>query len=523
MRLNRRVSLAALSGIGLALTGVLLFDVYEDWVIQGNALVSTVVENTLPFALLLGLFYTVGELWRGEYGDTFVESVTLWTVGGTVATALLVGWVVGIQYVQNELKPWIIVLQTTVVGAAAGLLVGRRTAVVERERDRSRHRRERFESLFENAPSAIADLRLDGHGLAVEETNPKFDAQFGDVRGDPTEAALPGLDDETRRTFQRATATGERHTVETTHYAPDGTKYFVVQLIPYGADVEADGTRSYVLYQDVTDIREAETELKRTVEQLERSNEQLQQFAYVASHDLQEPLRMVSSYVDLLATEYGDELDDEADEYIEFAVDGARRMQAMIDALLKYSRVHTQGESFEEVDSEAVLERVLQDLELLIAERDVTVTHDDLPTVVADESQLGQLFQNLVSNAVEHGSTSPRSQAPDDTLEHGSTSPRSQAPEDTLEHGDDDSPTVHVSGEEREDEVVFAVADDGPGIPPDQQDRVFELFEQSNRDDEGTGIGLAICQRIVNRHEGDIWIESEPGEGATFYVSLPKR
>ena len=479
-----------LSGIGLVLTGVLLYDVYEDWMIQGNALVSTVVENALPFALLLGLFYTVGELWRGEYGDAFVESVTVWTVGGTVVTALLVGWVVGIQSAQNELKPWIIVLQTTVIGATAGLLVGRRTATVERARDRSRHRRERFESLFQNTPAAIADLRLGTDGLVVEKANPEFDAQFGDVRGNPSEAALPGLDDGTRRTFQRATATGERYTVETTHYAPNGPKYFVVQLVPYGTDVGTDGTRSYILYQDVTDIREAEAKLKRTVEQLERSNEQLQQFAYVASHDLQEPLRMVASYVDLLATEYGDELDDEADEYIDFAVDGAQRMQSMIDALLRYSRVHTQGESFEEVDSEAVFERVLRDLELLIAEADATVTHDNLPSVVVDENQLGQLFQNLVSNVIEHS---------------------------------DGSPTVHVSGEEREDAVVFTVADDGPGIPPDQQGRVFELFEQSHRDDEGTGIGLAICQRIVNRHEGDIWIESTPGEGATFHVSFPKR
>jgi signal transduction histidine kinase len=202
---------------------------------------------------------------------------------------------------------------------------------------------------------------------------------------------------------------------------------------------------------------------------------------------------MVSSYVDLLASEYGDELDDEADEYIDFAVDGAKRMQAMIDALLEYSRVHTEGESFEEVDAEAVFDRAVQDLELLVAERDATVTNDDLPRVVADEDQLGQLFRNLLSNAVEHG---------DDG---------------------DDPPTVHVSGAEREDAVVFSISDDGPGIPSDQQERVFELFEQSDRDDGGTGIGLAICQRIVNRHEGEIWVESTPEEGATFYASFPKR
>jgi len=491
MRLNRRVSLAVLSGIGIALTGVLLFDVYEDWVVQGNTLVSAVGENALPFLLLSGLFYVVWNLRRGAYDDTFVSSVTTWTVTGTLATALLVGWVVGIQSLQNQLKPWIVVLQTTVVGTGAGLLVGYNTARVERERDRSQRRKERFESLFENDPAAIADLRLDGDRFVVEATNPEYEAQFGtvsDEKGD--EPRLPGIDAETMRTFREATAAGERHTVEATHYAPSGRKHFVVELVPYGT---SEGTaRSYVVYRDVTEIREAEAELERTVEQLERSNEQLQQFAYVASHDLQEPLRMVSSYVDLLASEYEGEFDDEADEYIEFAVDGAQRMQAMIDALLKYSRVHTQGEAFEEADAEAVLEQVLRNLELLIEERDATVTYDDLPSVVADEDQLGQLFQNLISNAIEHA-------------------------------GDDGPPSVHVSGEVRDDAVVFSVADDGPGIPPEQQERIFEIFEQSDRDDEGTGIGLAICQRIVNRHEADIWIESTEGEGATFYVAFPNR
>jgi len=485
MRLNRRVSLVVLSGIGLTLTSVLLFDVYEDWAVQGNTLGSTVVENALPLVFLAGLFYAVWNLWREEYDGAFVSSVTAWTVAGTLTTALLVGWVVGIQLFQNQLKPWIIVLQTTVVGTGAGLIVGHKTAIVERARDRSQRRKERFESLFENDPAAIADLRLDGDRFVFGATNPEYETRFG-----TTDSTLPGTDAETMASFREAVAAGERRTVETTHVTPEGRKHFVIELVPYGTSDER--RRSYVIYRDVTETREAEAELERTVERLQRSNEQLQQFAYVASHDLQEPLRMVSSYVDLLASEYEGELDDEADEYIEFAVDGAQRMQAMIDDLLEYSRIHTQGQEFEETDAEAVLERVLQDLELLIEERGATVTHDDLPTVVADENQLGQIFQNLVSNAIEHAS-------------------------------DDGPASVHVSAEERPDAVVFAVDDDGPGVPPDQRERLFEIFEQSSRDDEGTGIGLAICQRIVNRHEGDIWIESTDGEGTTFYVSFPKR
>jgi len=489
---NRRTSLVALSGIGAILAGVLLFDVYEDWQVQGTTLTSTVVENALPFVLLLGTFYLIRRLYRGAYDDAFVGTVTMWTAAGALTIGGLVAWVVGIQVLQNEIKPVIIVLQTAVVGTAAGLLVGQRTASVQQEQERTRREKERFRALFENDPSGIASLRRHGDRLVVESANPSFASLFGSAEGKALEAALPQLATEAVAAFREQTTDRERLTTETTLRTEDGTKHFVIELVPFGAEEVAE-PQSYVIFQDVTEIRETKAELERTVEQLERSNEQLQQFAYVASHDLQEPLRMVSSYVDLLASEYEDELDDEADEYIEFAVDGAQRMQAMIDDLLQYSRVHTQGEDFAETDPTAVLERVLRDLELLIEEQSATITHGDLPTVVADENQLGQLFQNLLSNAIEHA-------------------------------GDgDDPPTVHVDGEERTDTVVFSVADDGPGIPEDQQERMFELFEQSSRDDEGTGIGLAVCRRIVDRHEGDIWIESAEGEGTTFHIALPTR
>jgi signal transduction histidine kinase len=224
------------------------------------------------------------------------------------------------------------------------------------------------------------------------------------------------------------------------------------------------------------------------MDQLEESNERLQQFAYIASHDLQEPLRMVSSYMSLLESEYKDELDDEAQEYIDFAADGADRMQQMIDALLEYSRVRTDGEAFAETDANAVLTETLQSLELRIDESGATVTSDDLPTVEADRSQLGQLFQNLISNAIDHA----------------------------------DGPTIHVGSETRAYAVVFSVTDDGPGIPESQQETIFELFRRGDRDGDGTGMGLAICDRIVSRHGGDIWVESEEGEGATFSFSIPR-
>jgi len=228
-----------------------------------------------------------------------------------------------------------------------------------------------------------------------------------------------------------------------------------------------------------------ERELEESRTELERSNESLQQFAYVASHDLQEPLRMVSSYVSLLEAEYGDAFDEEGEEYLHYAVDGARRMQEMIDALLQYSRVQTQGEEFARVDLEAVFDDTERSLEMFVDEADATVTRGELPPVHADRSQVEQLLQNLVKNAVEYGGANP---------------------------------TVEVDASRDGDRVALTVSDDGPGIEASQHDRIFEIFKSNQG---GTGIGLAMCKRIAHRHDGDIWVESEPGDGATFHVTLP--
>ena len=233
-------------------------------------------------------------------------------------------------------------------------------------------------------------------------------------------------------------------------------------------------------------------ELEEAVEQLRASNERLEQFAYAASHDLQEPLRMVSSYLQLLEKRYGGELDADADEFIDFAVDGADRMRTMITSLLAYSRVTTEGAPLEPTDADAVLEDVLTDLQLRVEETNATVTADDLPTVPADRDQLAQVFQNLLANA--------------------------------LTYSGDEPPRVHVSAEQTGDVWRFSVADEGIGIEPQYQDRIFTIFEQvhsgAGASGEG-GIGLAMCERIVERHGGEIWVESDPGEGATFYFTIP--
>ena len=239
------------------------------------------------------------------------------------------------------------------------------------------------------------------------------------------------------------------------------------------------------------ELEETKAELGETVTRLERSNERLEQFAYAASHDLQEPLRMVSSYLRLVNNRYADALDEEGREFVAFAVDGADRMRDMIDGLLEYSRVQTGGDPFEPVDLEAVLEDVREDLQVRIEETDAEVTAESLPTVRGDESQLRQVLQNLLENAIKYSGEEP--------------------------------PQVHVSADRAGDERVIAVADEGVGIDPDHHEQVFQVFKQLHGGEEqsGTGIGLALCKRIVERHDGEMWIESVPGEGATFYFTLP--
>jgi light-regulated signal transduction histidine kinase (bacteriophytochrome) len=239
--------------------------------------------------------------------------------------------------------------------------------------------------------------------------------------------------------------------------------------------------------------KRAEEQAARLMEDLQRSNAELEQFAYVASHDLQEPLRMVSSYTQLLARRYKDKLDKDADEFIAFAVDGANRMQRMINDLLTYSRAGTRGKEFTSVDCEAALGQAHANLRIAIEEHNAVITHDPLPTVMADEGQLAQLFQNLISNAIKFRGEEP--------------------------------PRIHVSARRRNQEWVLSVRDNGIGIEPQYTERIFVIFQRLHTRAEypGTGIGLAICRRIVERHGGRIWVESEPGKSSTFFFTLPAK
>ncbi|MGQ3413651.1 PAS domain S-box protein [Natrinema sp. LN54] len=243
--------------------------------------------------------------------------------------------------------------------------------------------------------------------------------------------------------------------------------------------------------QDITKQIEREEKLAELVEKLEESNERLEQFAYAASHDLQEPLRMVSSYLQLLESRHSDDFDDDAEEFLEFAVDGADRMRDMIDGLLEYSRVDTLGDPLEPVDLDHLVAEVQEDLQIQIAESGAQITTQDLPHVEGDDSQLRQVFQNLFSNAITYSG--------------------------------DKKPKVHVEADRRGQKWEISIHDNGVGIDPDDQDRVFKVFQRlhSREEHSGTGIGLALCQRIVERHGGRIRVDSEPGEGSTFSFTLP--
>jgi light-regulated signal transduction histidine kinase (bacteriophytochrome) len=237
--------------------------------------------------------------------------------------------------------------------------------------------------------------------------------------------------------------------------------------------------------------RAAMVELQRANAELGRSNAELQQFAYAVSHDLQEPLRTITSYIQLLARRYREDLDEDARDFIDFAVDGARRMRRLIADLLQYSRVGTDGAEFEWVDADKALDEALANLQAGLEESGARVERADLPEVFADPGQLVLVFQNLVANAVKFRGEDP--------------------------------PCIEISAERQGRDWRFCVADNGIGVAPEHHERIFSIFQRlhTRSEYEGTGVGLAVCRKVVRRHGGRLWVESVPGDGAQFCFTLP--
>jgi PAS domain S-box-containing protein len=245
-----------------------------------------------------------------------------------------------------------------------------------------------------------------------------------------------------------------------------------------------------VVFKDITERNLAEANLRQTMDDLARSNRELEQFAYIVSHDLQEPLRMVAGYMDLLVRRYSDRLDDDAREFIDYAVDGARRMRRLIEDLLEYSRVGTRGQRLQPVSLDKAVDDALANLQVAIEECGAIITRDQMPTVLGDHAQLAQLYQNLIGNAIKFRG--------------------------------DETPRIYLGAERDGETWRLSVADNGIGIAPEEHERIFVLFQRLHARDEypGTGIGLAVCRRIVERHGGKLRVQAEEDEGATFHFNL---
>lgn len=351
----------------------------------------------------------------------------------------------------------------------------------------------RYRQIIETALDAF--IGMDSEGLIID-WNAQAEATFGWSRSEAfgkslSELILPArCRDAHTQNLRHLRVTGEGHRFEVIGLHRDAYEFpieLAISPIPRGE------TCFFAAFaRDVTERKEAQEKLARKAEELARSNADLEVFAYVASHDLQEPLRMVASYTQLLARRYKGQLDADADEFIGFAVDGAARMQLLIQDLLSYSRLTTRGKTPCFTLAEAACRSALENLQESIRSSNATVSVGALPAVLADAMQLTQLFQNLVGNAIKYRN--------------------------------ERKPEIRVDARSNGHEWIFSVQDNGIGIEPQYFERIFQMFQRLHTRTEysGTGIGLAICRRIVERHGGRIWVESERGHGSTFLFTIPR-
>jgi PAS domain S-box-containing protein len=354
----------------------------------------------------------------------------------------------------------------------------------------------RLASIVESSDDAIYAVGLD---LTILTWNSGAERIFGyrasEVIGRNISILIPrDMPDEATGILGRISR-GERIShYETVRLRKDGSQVYISISISPLTDEDGNVTCFSALARDITDRKMAEQALQSTADELDRSNKELEQFAYIASHDLQEPLRTIAGYLQLLSERYKGQIDEKADKYITYAVDGAERMSTIIRDLLSYSRVGTRGEAFQPVSSEEALEFALRNLRSASEQSGASITHDPLPVVNADKTQLAQLFQNLIGNAIKYRSP-------------------------------DRPPKIHVSAHQEDGFWTFEVEDNGIGFEQQYEDKMFRIFQRlhSRGKYPGTGIGLAICKRIIDRHGGRIWATGDPGRGAKFYFTIPIR
>ena len=361
------------------------------------------------------------------------------------------------------------------------------------ERKRAEERIQTLANAVESSNDAIITKSLDG---IISSWNKGAEQIYGysaeEIIGQNASILEPdSLKGETKQLLEEIKQGINIKYYETLRLIKDGTIINVSLTLSPVFDSTGKLAVISVIARDITERKKAEKTLKSKMEELSASNAELEQFAYVSSHDLQEPLRMITSYLQLLQRRYQGKLDEKADKYIYFAVDGAARMQVLINDLLEFSRVTTKAREPKSSDCEFILNQVLSDLELYIKENKATISHETLPEIMADPTQLAQVFQNLIANGIKFHSY--------------------------------EAPKIHISAEKKANEWQFSVKDNGIGIDPQYSDKIFEVFKRLHKKEEypGTGIGLAVCKKIVERHGGRIWIESELCKGSTFYFTLP--
>lgn len=367
---------------------------------------------------------------------------------------------------------------------------------LEREVGQRKRAEERFRRLLDAAPDATIIVDQTGRIVMVNaQVQPMFGYTRQELLGQVMEMLIPE-----RFRGKHVLHRGEYNSHPRTRpmgvgpelygLRKDGRE-FPVEISLSPLETEEEGLLISAAIRDVTQRKWAQDQLRAYAEELQRSNLELQQFAYVASHDLQEPLRAISTFCEMLAKRYRGQLDAQADQWIGFVVDGARRMQALVQDLLAYSRLETRARPPEPVALDNIFHRAVENVRALAEETGASITAEALPTVCGDPSQLVQLLQNLIGNALKFRGGEP--------------------------------PRVHVSAARREENWVVSVSDNGIGIDPKYYERIFELFKRLHNADRypGTGIGLSVCRKVVHRHGGRIWVESEPGRGSTFYFTLP--